>query len=99
MAIYGDTGETPLAIKGFTLMVNFWHHLTNLPETSLANIALKENIEIRSNWLKTIEKILNIFNLVEYTDSPIFNSLSKKIGKNSINRNGKKQSALWIVLA
>ena len=36
MAIYGDTGEVPLTVKGFTLMVNFWHHLTNLPDDNLA---------------------------------------------------------------
>ena len=94
MAIYGDKGETPLAIKGFTLMVNFWYHLTNLPGTSLANIALKENIEMRSNWIKTIEKILNIFNLAEHIDSTIFNFLSKKIRKNCTNQNGKKQTTI-----
>ena len=36
---------------------------------------------MRSNWIKTIEKILNTLNLVEYTDSPIFNVISKKMGK------------------
>ena len=52
ISVYGDTGEVPLTIKGFTLMVNFWHHLTNLPDTNLAKLALKENIAIRTNWLK-----------------------------------------------
>ena len=47
MAVYGDIGEIPLTIKAFTLMVDFWHHLNDLPETSLANLALKENMEIR----------------------------------------------------
>ena len=58
LALYGDTGEIPLTIKGFTLMVNFWHHVNELPETSFASLALKENIEIRTNWIKTIEKII-----------------------------------------
>ena len=81
IALYGDTGEIPLTIKGFTLMVNFWHHVNELPETSLASLALKENIEIRTNWIKTIEKIINIFNLAQHIDSPTFKFTSKKIGR------------------
>ena len=81
LAIYGDTGEVPLTIKGFTLMVNFWHHLTNLPESSLAKLALKENIENHTNWIKTVEKILCIFNLTECTDDYRFKLLSKEKGK------------------
>ena len=81
MALYGDIGEIPLTIKAFTLMVNFWHHLNNLPDTSLANLALKENIEIRTNWLKTVEKIINIFDLAQYSDSVIFKCKSKKLGR------------------
>ena len=81
IAIYGDTGETPLTIKGFTLLVNFWHHLTELPETSLAKLALKESIEIRSNWIKTVEKIINIFNLSDSIGNPCFKYISKEIGR------------------
>ena len=81
LALYGDTGEIPLTIKGFTLMVNFWHHVNELPETSFASLALKENIEIRTNWIKTIEKIINIFNLAQHVDSPTFRFTSKKIGR------------------
>ena len=62
-------------------MVNFWHHLNNLPETSLAKLTLKENIESRTNWLKTLEKIFNIFNLAQYSDSPAFKLISKKLGR------------------
>ena len=81
LAIYGDTGEIPLTIKGFTLLVNFWHHLTNLPDTSLAKLALKESIEIRTNWLKTVEKIMNIFHLTDYVDNPCFKHFFREIGK------------------
>ena len=81
IAIYGDTGEIPLTIKGFTLLVNFWHHLNMLPNHSLAYLALKENIEMRTNWLKTVEKVINIFNLAEFTDNPSFKQISKKIGR------------------
>ena len=81
IAIYGDTGEIPLTIKGFTLLVNFWHHLNMLPEHSLANLALRENVEMRTKWLKTVEKIINIFNLSEHINSDSFKDLSKKIGR------------------
>ena len=79
IAIYGDTGEIPLTIKGFTLLVNFWHHLNMLPELSLANLALKENIQMRTNWIKTVEKIFNIFNLTEHVDAVPFKDRSKKV--------------------
>ena len=69
IAVYGDTGDIPLTIKGFTLMVNFWHHLTELPESSLARLALRESIEIRTNCIriKSVEKVINIFDLADCT--------------------------------
>ena len=48
LSLYGDTGEIPLSIKGFSLMINFWHHLHSLPEGSLAYLALRENVELRT---------------------------------------------------
>ena len=78
IAIYGDTGETPLTIKAFTLLVNFWYHLNMLPEHSLAHLALKEHIKMRTNWLKTVEKTINVFNLAEHTHNPAFKHISKK---------------------
>ena len=78
ISVYGDTGEIPLSIKGFTLMVNFWHHITNLPESSLANLALRENIRLRTNWIKTVEKIINIFNLAEHVENPCFKSFCRE---------------------
>ena len=68
----------PLTIKGFTLMVNFWHHLTELPESSLARLALRESIEVRTNWIKTVEKVINIFDLAECAGKTVSNfSLGK----------------------
>ena len=57
VAIYGDTGEVPVSLKGFRLMLNYWRRLTTLPEGSLAKKALIENANIRTNWIITIEKI------------------------------------------
>ena len=65
MAIYGETGEIPLSLKGYRLMLNYWHRLTNLPEKSLARKALAENVHIRTNWIQTIEKLIKTFNLIE----------------------------------
>ena len=81
MAIYGDTGEVPLTVKGFTLMVNFWHHLTDLPDNSLAKLALRENVESRTNWLKTVEKFINIFDLAGHANNPGFKYISKEKGR------------------
>ena len=64
MAIYGDTCEVPLSLKGYRLMLNYWKRLTHLPERSLAKKALIENANIRSNWIKTIEKLLRCLKLL-----------------------------------
>ena len=65
IAIYGETGEIPLSLKGYRLMLNYWNRLTNLPEKSLAKKALLENIDLRTNWILTIEKLVKTFNLIE----------------------------------
>ena len=65
LAIYGETGEIPISMKSYRLTLNFWHRVTNLPDTSLAKKALLENIALRTNWIKTIEKLINTFNLAD----------------------------------
>ena len=65
LAIYGETGETPISMKSYRLTLNYWHKVTNLPDTSLAKKALLENIALRTNWIKTIEKLINTFNLAD----------------------------------
>ena len=63
LAIYGDTGEIPLSLKSYRLALNFWHRITSLKDTSLAKIALLENIELRTNWIITIAKLTNTLKL------------------------------------
>ena len=60
MAVYGETGEIPLSLKGYRLMLNYWKRLSTLPDKSLAKKALIENANIRTNWLITIEKLVRI---------------------------------------
>ena len=79
MAIYGETGETPLSLKGLRLMLNFWHRVNNLPENSLAKKALLENINFRTNWIITIEKLLGNLGLTEVTENTMaFKSKTKE---------------------
>ena len=65
LAIYGETEEIPLSIKSYRLTLNFWHRVSNLPNTSLAKKSLLENIELRSNWIVTIEKPINMCDLAD----------------------------------
>ena len=69
LAIHGETGETPISMKSCRLTLNFWHRVTNLPDTSLAKKALLENINLRTNWIKTIEKLINTLNLADKIDN------------------------------
>ena len=47
LAVYGEIGETPLSFKGYRLTLNFWHRVTNLPETALVKKAMLENIKLK----------------------------------------------------
>ena len=79
LAVMGDTGEVPLSIKGYRLMINFWHRIRGLSETTLVKKALLENIEIRSNCIRTIEKLLNVFEIQFTEESKQFKAKTKKI--------------------
>ena len=82
LAIYGETGETPLSFKGFRLTLNFWYRITNLSDKALVKKALLENIGLRTNWIKTVEKLINHFNLADC----IGNQESfKRVNKRKIN--------------
>ena len=70
ITIHGDTGQVPISIKGYRLMIDYWNRLNTLPESNLAKKALKENINIRTNWIMTIEKLVKSFSLIETVDNP-----------------------------
>ena len=65
LAIYGDTGEIPLSLKSWRLTLNFWHRVSNLQGMPLVKMALLENIELRTNWITTIEKLINTLQLAD----------------------------------
>ena len=52
-------------LKDIDLTLNFWHRVTNLPDTALVKKAMLENIKLRTNWIMTIEKLINRFHLAE----------------------------------
>ena len=69
LAVMGETNETPLMLKGYTQMLKYWYRVSNMSNENLAKKALNENIALRSNWICTVEKLLNLLNLTNYTDS------------------------------
>ena len=83
LAIYGEMGETPLSLKAYRLMLNYWHRITNLPNDTLVKTALLENIQLRTNWIMTIEKLVNCLNLTECSDN--FGKFKNKAEKNIKN--------------
>ena len=70
LAIYGDTGEIPLSLKSYRLTLNFWHRVTNMDNDTLVKKALLENISLRTNWIITIEKLINTLNIADKIDDP-----------------------------
>ena len=77
LAVMGDTGEVPLLIKGYRLMINFWHRIRGLPADTLVKKALLENTIMRSNWIITIEKLLNVFEIQFLENNKSFKEQTK----------------------
>ena len=71
VATYGETGEIPLSLRAFRLLINFWHRISNETDDTLAKKALLENIAMRTNWIKTVEKILGTLALTDAIENPI----------------------------
>ena len=83
VAMYGETGEVPLSLKGYRLTLNYWHKLSTLPDTYLVKKALLENIELHTNWIATIEKLISCFNLADKIGN---HDRFKKVTKCEINK-------------
>ena len=83
LAIYGETGEVPLSLKAYRLMLNYWYRIKNLPNDTLVKLALLENVQMRTNWIITIEKLLDSLGLTEVTDN--FGKFKRTVDKNIKN--------------
>ena len=88
ITVLGDTGEIPLLLKGYRLLINYWYRLHTLPDETLAKKALIENVGMRTVWVRTIEKLLNTFQITYTENNNIFKA---NVGK-SIH---KKYLELW----
>ena len=69
LAIYGETNEIPLMLKGYRLMLKYWLRVSNLPDEMLVKKALIENVTLRTNWSSTIEKVISIFELTDHVET------------------------------
>ena len=88
MSILGETGETPLLMKGFRRLINFWYRVRRLPNIALAKKALLENVQMRSNWIRLVEKALLLFEIEFTENSTLFKTKTK-------NRYGQKYKENW----
>ena len=98
IAVYGEMEEIPLSLKAFRLMLNYWYRITNLPEDTLVKRALLENIHLRTNWITTIEKLTNLFDLTDLPSnlSPKTLSLFKtKTYKNIRDKSSSFGKKIW----
>ena len=59
LAIFGDTGELPLQLKAYIIMLKYWDRLRFMDDQTLVKKAYLENIQQNSNWAKTIQ-LLNV---------------------------------------
>ena len=101
MAVYGEIGETPLSLKGYRLMLNYWNRLSNLPNESLLKKALLENTNLRTKWIQTIEKLIKTFNLIETSkNSIIFKKKHERYAyENTIPILGRKEFQMRMQVA
>ena len=63
LPLMGETGELPLMLQGYRMMIKYWYRINNLADDTLVKKALLENIKIRTNWIITVEKLLGCFKL------------------------------------
>ena len=63
ISLYGDTGEIPCSLRGVRQLLNFCYRTNSSPDECLTKKALYENIRLRTNWIKTVEKFLGFFDL------------------------------------
>lgn len=70
IAVYGETGDIPLSLKGYGLLINYWYRISRQHNNTLVKKALQENINLRTNWIITIENIIRYFNLCDKIDNP-----------------------------
>ena len=84
-AIYGETTEHPQSLKGHRLLLNFWKRISKLPDECLVKKALTENISIRTNWIKTVEKLLATYRLTDVPDKNFKAKSQENIQKYFIN--------------
>ena len=77
-------------------MLQYWYRVTNLQNESLAKKALLENIDLRTNWITTIEKLIIFFNLSGAVSSNLKWETKKEMHasfveywKNSISNNSR----------
>ena len=76
MTIFGESAALPLLTRAQVHMIKFWDRIRNLDQNTLVNMAYRENVELDTNWCKTIQTLKSIFNLhsrkIEPTDFPLF---------------------------
>jgi hypothetical protein len=63
MSIFGETAAIPFLARAHIHMLKFWHRIKDLDESTLVNMAYRENIEMNTNWCKTIQVLNATYNL------------------------------------
>ena len=64
IAIFGESGQTPLLLQGFVSLLKFWHRITNLP----VHLPLIE--EKQSDWLRTVNFLMKYIGMQDATNNP-----------------------------
>ena len=61
-------------------MLKYWNRVRNRPDDTLVKMALNENVQLRTNWIMTIEKLLNCLHLTDLTDD--VSTFNRTVDKN-----------------
>ena len=85
VAVYGERTEQPQSLKGHRLLLNFWKIISKLPDECLVKKALTENVSIKTNWIKTVEKLLTTYRLVDVLDKNFKAKSHENVQKYFIN--------------
>ena len=87
LSIFGDTGELPLQLKAYITMLKYWDRLRLMDDQTLVKKAYLENIQLNSNWAKTIQ-LLNVnlgLNVNPEVGNRLISSAKTNLTNNYIN--------------
>ena len=85
LPILGETGQIPLAARGYLAALNFWHRMELIQEETLVKLAYNVVKKDRLPWYESVEMIMKKVGLHDHFLKPNNEKNFKALSKKSMN--------------